>query len=207
MSAAPKANVLLRERLYDDICAGQFRPGEWLRQIDLEARYDMPRFAVRQVLAELTIAEVLEHVPNRGFRISEPSVEKRIEITEVRLNLEIPASLAAMQHATAEDLDQIEAAAQAYMRALDGRPWAEIRQANHAFHRRLLQPCPNETMRNLVHTLRERNLPGAWQAGPAQLQRSGEDHLRIVQAMRQRDETALRDSIAAHLTAWRAAQT
>lgn len=201
----PKPATLLRERLRDDISAGVYRPGEWLRQIDIETRYDMPRFTVRQVLAELTLGEVLEHVPNRGFRIAEPSSDKRAEITEVRLYLEIPAALEAIKRATGEDIALVAAAADAFEAGIEHLPYPELRQLNHNFHRALLDICPNATLVNLINELRERNLPGAWSswASPARMRASSSDHQQMVAALRQRDAELMSEAITNHLTSWK----
>lgn len=204
-AADPKPATLLRERLRDDISAGVYRPGEWLRQIDIETRYDMPRFTVRQVLAELALGQVLEHVPNRGFRIVEPSADKRAEITAVRLYLEIPAALEAIDRATETDIEQVATAADAFDAGIEHLPYPELRQLNHNFHRALLEICPNATLVNLVNELRERNLPGAWSswASPARMRASGQDHQRMVAALRQRDAAMMKDVITNHLTSWK----
>ena len=55
------------ERIQSDLMLGGYRPGEWLRLVDMEARYDASRFEIRAALARLATIEVLEHVPNRGL--------------------------------------------------------------------------------------------------------------------------------------------
>lgn len=200
-----KSAKALKERMRDDISAGVYRPGEWLRQIDIEIRYETTRFAVRQVLAELAIAEVLEHVPNRGFRVAEPSVDKRSELTDVRLYLEIPAGHSAIDMASEEDIDRVAAAAEAFDDAIDHVSHPELRQLNHAFHRTLLALCPNATLIGLANELRERNLPGAWSnwSSPARLRVSSHEHLQMVEALRARDKARMTAVITSHLTNWR----
>lgn len=204
-AADPKPATILRERLRDDISTGVYRPGEWLRQIDIETRYNMPRFTVRQVLAELTLGEVLEHVPNRGFRIAEPSTDKRAEISQVRLYLEIPAALEAIERANDEDIARVAAAADAFEAGIEHLPYPELRQLNHNFHRALLAICPNATLVNLANELRERNLPGAWSnwASPARMRNSSQDHQHMVIALRERDGRMMKEVITNHLTSWK----
>jgi len=52
------------ERLRSDIVLGALRPGEWLRQIDLQDRYNCTRSAARTALATLANAHIVEHTPN-----------------------------------------------------------------------------------------------------------------------------------------------
>jgi DNA-binding GntR family transcriptional regulator len=190
------------------LSAGAFRPGEWLRQIDIESRYDMPRFTVRQVLAELALGEYLEHVPNRGYRVAEPSSAKRAEVTDVRLYLEIPAGHSAIDHATDADIERVAAAADAFEAAIEHGSYPSMRQLNHEFHRVLLGICPNTTLVALVNEMRERNLPGAWAgwSSPARTRASSRDHQRMVQALRTRDKAEMTKAITEHLTAWKRAE-
>lgn len=202
-----KPAQILRDRLREDLTAGMYRPGEWLRQIDIEGRYDMPRFTVRQVLAELTLAEFLEHVPNRGFRVAEPSATKRAEVTEVRLYLEIPAGHSAIDMASQADVERVAAAADAFEAAIEHASYAQMQQLNHEFHRALLSICPNVTLTALANEMRERNLPGAWAgwSSVARMRASSQQHLAIVEALRHRDKARMTQAITRHLTAWKQA--
>ncbi|WP_010139004.1 GntR family transcriptional regulator, partial [Oceanicola sp. S124] len=46
------------ERLRSDILLGALRPGEWLRQIDLQDRYACTRSSARAALATLAAGQV-----------------------------------------------------------------------------------------------------------------------------------------------------
>lgn len=196
---------ILRDRLREDLTAGIYRPGEWLRQIDIESRYNVPRFTVRQVLAELALGELLEHVSNRGFRVADPSASKRAEVTEVRLYLEIPAGNAAIDMASEADIARVAAAADAFEAAIENAPYTQMQQLNHAFHRTLLGICPNVTLTGLANEMRERNLPGAWAgwSSVARMRASSQQHLAIVEALRRGDKAMMTEAITRHLTAWK----
>jgi DNA-binding GntR family transcriptional regulator len=47
-----------------------YRPGEWLRQIDLERKFQASQFDMRSALEELAVRETIEHIPNRGYRVA-----------------------------------------------------------------------------------------------------------------------------------------
>lgn len=193
------------ERMRSDILFGTLRPGEWLRQIDLQDRYDCTRSAVRAALAMLVAGQVVEHVLNRGFRVVQQSVEIRAEITEVRLMLELPAAEMIVDAASARDVAVIRDAAQAFDASVEFLPYQEIRRLNHAFHRSMIAPIRNATLVNQINELRERDLPGDWSAWTitANVRRSSADHLAMVEAIETRDPTLLRELIRNHLTAWK----
>lgn len=195
----------LAERLRSDIVAGFFRPGEWLRLVDLEERYGVGRFEVRQALAQLASGHTVTHVPNRGYRVAETDRKQRHELTDTRLLLEVPAAQLVIEHAGEEDMARIEAAARAFDEALETSPYPEAQRLNHAFHRAFYACCRNPTLIDLIHELRERDLPGEWNqwATPTKARASSLDHLEMVAALKSRDRDRMAAIITRHLTRWR----
>ncbi len=194
------------ERLRSDIVLGALRPGEWLRQIDLQERYRCSRSAARTALAALASAQIVEHAPNRGFRVVQPSVEIRSEITDVRLMLELPAASVIIAQASATEIAQIRAAAMAFNAGGDVLPFQEMRRLNHAFHRALIAPLRNSTLSNRINELRERDLPGDWLnwSTALKVRHSSAAHLQMVEALEAGDAERLRATVVAHLTNWKA---
>ncbi|MFX7090787.1 GntR family transcriptional regulator, partial [Acinetobacter baumannii] len=64
---------------------GAYRPGEWLRQIDLEERFGAKRFDVRSALSELAVRGTVEHIVNRGYRVAVPDMTAIREILAIRI--------------------------------------------------------------------------------------------------------------------------
>mgnify|MGYP003669733365 CR=1 FL=1 len=203
--AAESQGEDVTERLRSDIVLGTLRPGEWLRQIDLQDRYRCTRSAARTALASLASAHIVEHVPNRGFRVVQPSVEARSEITDVRLMLELPAAAEIVANASAQHIATIRAAALAFDAGVEGLPFQQMRALNHAFHRALTAPLHNTMLASLINELRERDLPGDWSnwTMTAKVRQSSRDHLDMVEAIEAGDAARLHDLIRAHLTRWK----
>lgn len=206
--AVSKSDIIVAadvtERLRSDIVLGALRPGEWLRQIDLQDRYGCTRASARSALATLAAGQMVEHVPNRGFRVVQPSAEVRAQITEVRLMVELPAAEAIVASATAQDAARIQAAAEAFETGVDLLPYPEMSALNHAFHRALVAPLDNGLLADTINDLRERDLPGDWSSWSvgANVRRSSQDHLDMAKAVAMRDANRLRDVIRRHLTRW-----
>ena len=75
MATRPKTRQRAKGELANEIAQAihvrAYRPGEWLRQIDLEEAFQATRFDVRTALDELAVRKAIEHVPNRGYRVAE----------------------------------------------------------------------------------------------------------------------------------------
>ncbi|SDX12385.1 GntR family transcriptional regulator [Roseicitreum antarcticum] len=192
------------DRLRSDIVLGALRPGEWLRQSDLQDRYGCTRSAARSALTRLTVDRIVEHAPNRGFRVAQPSIEVRSEITEVRLTLETLAAGQVVDNAGAADISAIRSAAQAFDAGVDVLPFQQMRRLNHAFHRVFYSPLRNHTLYGLINELRERDLPNDWSnwSTSAKVRQSSSDHLDMVAALVARDTQRLCSIVRSHLTNW-----
>ena len=57
----------LVDRIAHDIQSGVYGAGAWLKQIDLQERYDCTRLEVRRALDQLTAKRLIAHIPNRAI--------------------------------------------------------------------------------------------------------------------------------------------
>ncbi|UYV36753.1 GntR family transcriptional regulator [Rhodobacteraceae bacterium D3-12] len=192
----------ISQMLMADINNGILRRGEWLKQIDLERRYNCTRIKVRNALSYLHSQRLVEHIPNRGYRVPEPNPVREKEIGEVRSVLEAHAAADVVNSATEADIDRLQSLAEEFRdAAYNGTSFAQM-QANRAFHAVLYGFCQNEFLHELILDMRRQGPAapiGQWQT-MAQLQSATQDHFDIVQAIRQRDLVALRGIIADHIT-------
>jgi DNA-binding GntR family transcriptional regulator len=89
---------------------GAYRPGEWLRQIDLEGTFAAKRFDVRSALGELAGRGMVTYVPNRGYRVLLPDLTAFCEMQAIRILLEVEAAAQALPHIGPAEFKQIKAA-------------------------------------------------------------------------------------------------
>src|SRR5438270_784607 len=90
--------------LRSDLLAGGYSPGTWLKQADLEEKYSANRFEVRIALAELTAQRLLDHIPNRGYRVATHTDIEREQLIETRILIESSACRLIVQRATEEEI-------------------------------------------------------------------------------------------------------
>ncbi|MDB5366040.1 MAG: hypothetical protein JWM77_1967 [Rhodospirillales bacterium] len=195
----------LAQRLHEDLLSGKFRPGEWLKQIDIENDYGVNRFEVRIALSELAARHLLDHSPNRGYRVANPTGRQREELYEMRTLTEIAAARLVAVRATAEDIEAFEQVVDEFDRAVKTGHLAGLAQLNGQLHDQFYRMCGNSLLVTQIKELRERGLPGrssAWEA-PGGLAASNADHLEMVDSLKRRDAEGLAHVIYRHLNRWR----
>lgn len=195
----------ITERLRADILAGRYHPGQWLKQADLEQSYGANRFEVRMALSDLCARQLIDHTPNRGYRIINPTDQEREQLFQIRTILETAAARILVPKATKEEIDELAGLAEEFEDSIENRSRAELRQINFRFHERFYGLADNQLLSNLIRELRERGTPGrreGWNTLAA-IRASARDHREMVQHLKARDATRVCETIHRHLYRWR----
>tara|TARA_B110000908_G_C10253945_1_gene454055 strand:+ start:1886 stop:2536 length:651 start_codon:yes stop_codon:yes gene_type:complete len=94
-------------RLYKAIRAGEFRPGDRLRETDVATKLSLSRTPVREALRKLESDGIVEHRPRLGAVIRTLSQPEVVELYEMRLVLERTAAQMAAKHTSAAEIDML----------------------------------------------------------------------------------------------------
>lgn len=194
-----------RRQLATEIAAsileGAYRPGEWLRQIDLEEAFVAKRFDVRSALSELAARGMVTHVANRGYRVVLPDLAVVREMLELRILLEVEAVTQALPSIGPTELARIKAAQTAFEDAVARGSRADQANTNAAFHDEIYRYAPNRSLAQLVVEIRNRVRPGPIALWPshADLQRSAAHHVDIVAAIEASDLKTLVAAVRRHI--------
>ena len=191
----------LEQRIEAEILLGSLNAGEWLRLVDMEERYAASRFEVRTALARLAAIKVLEHVPNRGYRVVVVTDDEAKQRIEIRLLLELPASELVLQRATPGDCDALRELALRFSWAIENATVSDLDLTNHRFHRTFIRLCGNPQLERLINELRERTRPSGWSHWKtvSHSRESAVDHLTMVDALEARDAARLRHTVRRHI--------
>ncbi|GAB0152319.1 GntR family transcriptional regulator [Marinobacterium sp. BA1] len=204
-----QATQLLVSKIKQAIGSGLYRPGEWLKQIDLEATYSVNRFTVRSALSELHGSGFLQHVPYKGYRVIEHSLQERMAITEARELVECAVAAGVMLNMDEAGLKELESLALMFREAVQQQDLARMMELNFAFHRCFNEYCRNPHLSRMVDEMRERGVGSAdrgWTKRSTQ-EASAQDHLDMVDALRERNLIRLQALIHIHLNRWRESYT
>jgi len=105
-------NKPIREVVYESlkktIISGIIPVGERIVEKEYADRLNISRTPVREALRMLELEELVENIPRVGVVVKRISVEDVIEIYKIRHNLEVLASVTAMDNITEEEIKEIE---------------------------------------------------------------------------------------------------
>ncbi|WP_370280452.1 GntR family transcriptional regulator [Pontibacterium sp.] len=200
-----QATKELISQLKQKIGTGAYLPGEWLRQIDIENTFNVNRFTVRSAFTELSSSGFLQHVPYKGYRVIEYSVQERIAITEARELLESAVALKVMANIDDAGIQQLQDLAEGFHTAMKKEDLEQMMEQNFEFHRSFYSYCNNHYLSNMIDEMRERGVGSANQGWSKRstIAASSQDHFDMVTALHERNIVRLQSLIHLHLNRWR----
>ncbi|GAA1198110.1 GntR family transcriptional regulator [Prauserella alba] len=184
------------------IISGEMEPGVVYSAPSLGTRFGVSATPVREAMLDLVREELVEIVPNKGFRVTEVSETDLDQITEIRLLIEPPAVSKVTPIIPDADFAELRELAQNIVTAAEAGDLVEYTEADRVFHLRLLSYADNPRMTNLVSDLRAHTRL----FGLAALRERGElvdvarEHHDIVDALHARDQHQAESQMRAHIS-------
>jgi DNA-binding GntR family transcriptional regulator len=156
---------------------------------------------VREAMLELAKEGLVTTVPNKGFRVRELSDRELDEVTEIRLLLEVPATVQVVGRVTASDLARLRPMANRIVETAKSKELLAYVEQDRQFHLELLALAGNATLVSLVAELRARSrLFGlASLAERGTLAASAAEHVRMLELIGAADRPGLRRLMRSHI--------
>ncbi|MEW5870396.1 MAG: GntR family transcriptional regulator [Chloroflexota bacterium] len=137
------------EFLHQQIVAGKYAPGDWLRQEDIASQLGVSQTPVREALDLLVSVGLAERMPYKGVRVPEPKPEEVADAYVMRLLLEGTAARLAAHNRSAEQLAGLEAVLEQTRRLVTLEDMSTLRQLNKRFHLAIAEASGNFLMGKL----------------------------------------------------------
>ncbi|MEO1092018.1 MAG: GntR family transcriptional regulator [Pseudomonadota bacterium] len=196
----------LTERTYQElrgrILDGRLAPGTTLSERRLAELIEISRTPLRAALGRLEGEGLVERLPNRGIAIRRFSVEDLFEILVVRRPLEAEAAGLAAGRIDLGLVTRLTAEAERFAR--DAAPdfdhfWAH----DDRLHDAIAEACGYGRLTTLIQDLRGKARMCHVSKMPRTFRAQGEEHLRILHALRDGASTRAEAAMRAHLDAVR----
>lgn len=196
------------DRLRELIVQGEIEPGFRLIADDLAEEFEVSRGMVREALLVLATEGFVEIEPRRGTRVAIFSGKQADDLFEIRKSLEGLVAALAAQRRTEDQLADLRIAVAHGLHTAQSGNLNELPLLNTRFHNLLATAAGNEF---LVETLNRLSKIIEWVYARRIIQRSAqswEEHLRIVDAIADRDPERAMQAAHEHITrAWVAYQS
>ena len=183
------------ETLHRRIVAGNYSPGEWLRQEELSSLLGVSQTPVREALDRLVSVGLAERVPYRGVRVPELTQDEILEAYVLRTILESAAVRMAADNITAGQITTLFEIVDQTRPLVTLEEMSRHRQLNRAFHIAIVQASGNSLLGKLYELAA--NLFPDWmlyeymfrhpELLPASLEREYQEHHAIVEALAAHD--------------------
>lgn len=193
-----QAIALLRTR----ILSGELESGKVYSATVLGTELGVSPTPIREAMLDLAADDLVEVVPNKGYKVTVPTEQDLNEIAELRLMLEVPAVKAVVAEATDADLERLEAPVEKCARAAADGDLPGFLLADREFHLELIGHARNARLQRLVAALRDQTrlvgLKGLSEAGL--LGESAAEHRAILDAVKARETRRAQKLMREHLT-------
>ena len=188
-------------RIKDLILRYKFRPGQKLTQEDLARRLRVSLTPVREGLRILEQEGYVATIPNRGFYVGEISLKEAEELFELREALELLSVEKAIKYCDEVFLRALEACLAEYRTVVTQALSRERILIDQQFHLLIAQHADNESLRRMLQHVFERitlkrKVEGA---PPTRGLAAYEEHVAILQAIREGDVQRAKDVVGLHV--------
>lgn len=185
--------------LIEEIRAGDYAPGDRLRETEMAERLSLSRTPIREAMRWLEADGIIEHRARIGAVVRSLSHVEVVELYQMRLVLERTAAELAAKHAVPAEIDALEALNEQIAKCLSD--CARAASINQQFHQLLYQAARNRFLIEATRAMSNALLL----LGPTTLADEERvtvvcrQHQAIIDAVRAQDEEAAGAAAEAHL--------
>ncbi len=210
----------LSERVHDavreKILNGELKARAFVRESELATAMGVSRTPIREALARLAGDGFLERIPQRGYRVPEPSIDDLLERYPLLCAVEVLAGELAFPRLGPEEFEQLEAVNQKYRLASERGDVETCIDSNDRFHHLLAVFSGNSVVRDLADDLRSqvrrleiwefsRVFEDRFTSGATEWQNAPMEHEAMLDAVRRGDFDEARDILRSNRSStWRA---
>jgi DNA-binding GntR family transcriptional regulator len=186
------ASALIAKRIEEDIVLGRRQPRERLIEQDLCDQFQTHRGDVRLALFELEKKGLVGRIPNRGALVRGLTPKEVQEIYAVREKLEVMAVGIIPFPVASADIGRLEELQRRHSAAIAAGDLLTAFYSNLSFHQVMFGLCGNACLIETIDLLAQKvyGIRSYANAFPSVLDRARQDHLDMIQALRdsQREE-------------------
>lgn len=185
----------------EDIVLGRLHPKERLVEENLIERFDCKRHVVRQALFQLEGIGLIERTKNRGAFVKAYSPKEVEDLYAMREILELAGAAAIALPAPPEMIEELESIQRQHSDAVEQQDLRGVFRCNIAFHRALFSLTGNALLSETINEFAQKAHGIRFIAitDTKTLLRARDDHLAIIDAIKEQDRARLSELCGAHI--------
>ncbi|WP_148573542.1 GntR family transcriptional regulator [Nocardioides caldifontis] len=198
-------HLQLKDRVYDHlrrgIIDGTYDIGAALREVEIASRLGVSKTPVREAFVRLEKDRLVELIPYRGAVVAGYSAADLEEISDIRQLVEGACARSAAAHATDADIEAIERNIEKSRAALAEGKIDKVAALFDSFDQLIYKHSRNKWLTELVENLEghQRRIGRMTVAIPGRLERSIEEHQKILDAIRDHDQRRAEQQMRKHV--------
>ncbi len=164
----------------------RFQPGARLNVEKISKELEVSRTPVWEAVRRLQQEGLLENIPYRGVFMVEMTLEKALELYQVREALEGLAARLAASYGNEKGIEKMKEVLETQSRVIDKGDLLAYSRTDFEFHGIIHKMSHNSVLQEMLETLKAKMQPITMEVKPI-LPKLYEDHLEIIEAMESRD--------------------
>lgn len=183
------------------LVSGQMVPGVTYSVPALAEEFGVSAMPVREAMLALVQQGLMTPVRNKGFRVVELSAKELDDIMQLRLMLEVPATVSVAKEVDERTLRELRRLAKDIARHAKAGQLVEYIESDRQFHQTIIGLAGNPRLEELVDDLRARSrLTGLGElAEQGDLSASAREHLDMLEAIAAGETARLRTLMERHI--------
>jgi DNA-binding GntR family transcriptional regulator len=200
---AESLSAQVADSIREAIFKGELKPGQVLRELGLARNLNVSQATVREALSQLEHYGLVVRTPNRSTSVTSLSMSEVKDRLHVRMALESLAFSDAAKNATPDQITELEHLVARVQDAIASGDTFEAMKADRRFHQRIWEATGNAA---LFRTLDQLTTPlfaflRIYQGLTPADQNKPLPHMKLVEAMRSRDSSAIQAAVREHVEA------
>jgi DNA-binding GntR family transcriptional regulator len=199
-SYQPLRDVIF-EALRKAIVSGEIKPGERLMEVSLADQMGVSRTPVREAIRRLEAEGLVTMVPRRGTHVSELSVKDIMDVLEVRAALDKLATRLAAMRIQPQQIKSLETVHKQFVAHIEKENIEGAVRKDIEFHDIIYAASGNSRLIGVAGGLREHiyRFRVIYLKDMEIAEHVEQEHQRILEALRQRDEKTASELAEAHI--------
>lgn len=185
------------ETLKDMIARHRFQPGCWLNVERLSKELNVSRTPVWEAVHRLEMEGLVNNIPYRGVFMTEMTLERALELYEVREVLEGLAGRLAVHHMNEKSHERMTQSLQHQLKSIQEGDVVGYSESDFEFHAIIHKLSHNSVLQEMLESLKAKMQPINMDVKPI-LRRLYRDHDQILRALQSRDAEATDRIIRRH---------